>query len=54
VDFDVTKTAAPAEPVVTAAPAEPKAQAEPAAPAAAPAEPKDVEFEITPTDDASE
>jgi len=54
VDFDVTKTAAPAEPVVTAAPAEPKVQAEPAAPAAAPAEPKDVEFEITPTDDASE
>ena len=51
VDFDVTKTeapAAPAEPVVTAAPAEP------AAPAAAPAEQKDVEFEFNQSDDVGE
>ena len=56
VDFDVTKTA-PAEPVVTAAPAEPAAPTETvinAAPAAAPAEPKDVEFEFDPSDDVSE
>ena len=56
VDFDVTKTA-PAEPVVTAAPAEPAAPTETvinAAPAAAPAEPKEVEFEIDPSDDVSE
>lgn len=56
VDFDVTKTA-PAEPVVTAAPAEPAAPTETvinAAPAAAPAEPKEVEFEFDPSDDVSE
>ena len=56
VDFDVTKTA-PAEPVVTAAPAEPAAPTETvinAAPSAAPAEPKDVEFEFDPSDDVSE
>ena len=57
VDFDVTKNAAPAEPVVTAAPAEPAAPTETvinAAPAAAPAEPEDVEFEFDPSNDASE
>ncbi|MBR0379131.1 MAG: hypothetical protein IJH62_01065 [Mogibacterium sp.] len=56
VDFDVTKTA-PAEPVVTAAPADPAAPTETvinAAPAAAPAEPKEVEFEFDPSDDVSE
>ena len=56
VDLDVTKTS-PAEPVVTAAPAEPAAPTETvinAAPAAAPAEPKEVEFEFDPSDDVSE
>ena len=42
VDFDVTKNAAPVEPVVTAAPA------------AAPAEPEAVDFEFTPSDDVTE
>ena len=50
VDFDVTKND-PVEPVVTAAPAEPVVEA---APAAEPAEAKEVEFEFTPSDDASE
>ena len=57
VDFDVTKNEAPVGPVVTAAPAEPAAPTETvinAAPAAAPAEPKDVEFEFDPSDDVSE
>ena len=50
VDFDVTKTAAPAapaEPVVTAAPAEPEA-------AAAPAEAESVDFEFTQQDETAE
>ena len=51
VDFDVTKAAAPVEPVVTAAPTEAKIDV---APAAAPAEPEPVEFEFNQPDDTAE
>ena len=51
VDFDVTKDAAPVEPVVTAAPTEAKIDV---APTAAPAEPEPVEFEFNQPDDTAE